>query len=90
MSFWAKLPCPTHTLNTGNVKFYQKKQCTVNIFTSSAPSYIILSHYKEYFFVHPLVLQKSGHLWVSGELPSDPLPILSRILTGIRKRIFTI
>ena len=62
MSFWAKLPCPTHTLITGNVKFYKKKQCTDNIFTSSAPLNIILSHNKEYFFVHALFLQKSGHL----------------------------
>ena len=62
MSFWAKLPCPTNILITGNVKFYQKIQCTDNIFTSSVPSYIILSHNKEYFFVHALVFQKSGHL----------------------------
>ena len=24
MSFWAKLPCPTHILITDNVKIYQK------------------------------------------------------------------
>ena len=61
MSFWAKLPCPTHILITGNVKFYQKNTMYRQLFTSSVRSYIILSFSKEYFVVHALVLQKSGH-----------------------------